>query len=244
VVRIAFEVAARQARSVQMTIARPSVMNMLDRLTLAAIVVAVTAAIALPARSLWMGVLDLALFGGLAIAGLKALGAIDEASRPSREGTAQVREASLKRRRLSHYVSPAWRGALMLAQTTALGLFAWRLLQPASDRRLLVPVMFALGAPVFTWLYEVWMRELVAGGNVATGDADAHRRRRIRQVFVLEIVLAVTCLAVGHALLDLNWDRHAGWGTGLSLAGACAGVVGCALAVSSELGRRRYRLVG
>jgi hypothetical protein len=244
VVRIAFAVASRQARSVQMAITRPIAMATLDRLTIVVLVPAVAAAVALPAPSFWMGVLDLALFAGLAIAGLRALGAIDEASRPAREGTAPVREASLKPRRLGDYVSPAWRGALILAQTTALGFFAWRLFQPASDRRLLVPVIFALAAPVFTWLYEVWMRELAAGGDVTTGDADAQRRRRIRQVFVMEVVLAATCLAVGHGLLDLDWNRHAAWGTGLSLAGACAGVVGCALAVSSELGRRKYQLVG
>lgn len=243
VVRIAFSVAARHARSVQMSIGRPPVMTLLARLTIAVAAAACAMALMLPAPSFWMGVLDLALFAALAPVGLKALGAIEEASHPAREATTGVREASLKPRRLGDYLPAAWSGSLILAEAAALGFFIWRLTLPAPDRRLFVPVMFAGAAMVFTWLYEVWQRELVTGGDVTTGDADALRRRRIRQVFAMEVALAVICFGVGHGLLDLNWDQHGTWGAGLSLAGACAGVVGCAFAVASGLARRRYRLV-
>ena len=243
VVRIAFSVAAQHARSVQMSISRPPVMKTLDRLTIVAAAAAFVLALVLPAQSIWMGVFDLALFGVLAAVGLKSLGAIDEASHPAREATTAVREASLRPRRLSDYLPAAWRGSLIFAEAAALGFFIWRLTPPGPDRRMFVPIMFAGAAVVFTWLYEVWMRELVTGGDVTTGDADALRRRRIRQVFAMEVVLAVTCLGVGHGLLDLNLDRHGALGAGLSLAGACVGVVGCALAVASGLARRRYRVV-
>jgi hypothetical protein len=203
VARIAFSVAARHARSVQMSISRPSVMTTLDKLTIVAVAVASVLALMLPAPSIWMGAFDLALFAVLAAVGLRALGAIDDISRPAREAGAPVREASLR-------------------------------------PRLWVPVMFALAAPVFTWLYEVWMRDLVSGGHVVGGDVELNRRRRIRQVFAVEAALAIVCLSIAHALLDLNWVQDAAWATGLSLAGAVVGVVGCALAVSSELARRRY----
>jgi hypothetical protein len=243
VVRIGFWIAAGHARSVPAPISRPAVMTTLDRLTAVSMAGAGALALALPAPSLWMGLFDLAVFGILAGVGLKALGAVEAISRPAREATAAVREASLRPRRLRDYVPAAWRVLLFSSQGAALAWFAWRLALPGADRRLLVPVMFALGAPVFTWLYEVWMRDLVARGHVATGDVEAQRRRRIRAVFVMEIVLAATCLGVGHALLDLDWDHQAAWGAGLSLAGAVVGVLGCALCVSSGLAVRRYRVV-
>jgi UDP-N-acetylmuramyl pentapeptide phosphotransferase/UDP-N-acetylglucosamine-1-phosphate transferase len=240
VVRIAFAVAAGQARSAQMSISRPRVMTALGWLTIVAAAVVCIVAALLPAPSIWMGVFDLALFAVLAAVGLKALGAIDEISRPAREASASVREASLRPRRLNDYVSVTWHGLLLLGQGAALAVFAWRLLMPVPDRRPWVPVMFALAAPVFTWLYEVWMRDLVSGGHVAGGDVESIRRRRIRLVFAAEAALAIVCLAVGHALLNLNWDQQTGWGTGLSLAGAVVGIAGCALAVASDLARRRY----
>jgi hypothetical protein len=215
-------------------------MTTLDRLTLVAVAVACVLALTLPAPSIWMGAFDLAVFAVLAAVGLKALGAIDDISRPAREAGAPVREASLRPRRLSDYVPVTWHGLLLLGQGAALAVFAWRLFLPAPDRRLWVPVMFALAAPVFTWLYEVWMRDLVSGGHVVGGDVELNRRRRIRQVFAVEATLAIVCLSIAHALLNLNWVQDGAWATGLSLAGAVVGVVGCALAVSSELARRRY----
>ena len=240
VVRIAFSVAARHARSVQMSVSRPPVMTTLDRLTIVAVAAASVLALVLPAPSIWMGAVDLALFVVLAGVGLKALGAIDDASRPAREAGTPVREASLRPRRLSDYVPVFWHGVLLLGQGAALAVFTWRLLTPFADRRLLVPVMFAAGSAVFTWLYEVWMRDLVSGAHVVGGDIELNRRLRIRLVFAAEATLAVMCLGVAHALLNLNWVQDAAWGTGLAIAGAVVGVVGCALAVSSELARRRY----
>ena len=243
VVQVAFAVASSQSRSVQRALPRPATVTALGRLTSGALVVAVVAAIVLAARPLMMAAIDVLLFAVLAGVGLEALGAIDRASLDARETTATVREASLRPRRLRHYLPTAWRASLIAAESAALGLFVWRVTLPASDRRLLAPIAFAAFAPVFTWLYEVWMREIAVGGDVATSDVDARRRSRIARVFAMEVLLAAVCLGLAHALLDLNWDQDAVWGATISLAGAVVGVAGCALCVSSGLLGRRYRIV-
>jgi hypothetical protein len=240
VVRIAFSVAARHAQSLTMAIARPPAMATLARFTWVAAGVVSILALVLPAPSIWMGVVDLAVFALLAAPGLKALGAIDDVSKLARQAEASVREASLRPRRLRDYLPVTWHGLLLLGQGAGLALFAWRLMLPAPDRRLLVPMAFALGAPVFSWLYEVWMRDLVSGGQVVSGDVELTRRRRIRQVFAAEAALAIVCLGVAHALLNLNWTENAAWGGVLAVAGAVVGVAGCGLAIASDLARRRY----
>jgi hypothetical protein len=158
------------------------------------------------------------------------------------EATESVRVASLQPRRLGDYVSPSWRATLFTVAALALASFVWRLMLPGADRRLLPSVAFAMFPCVFAWLYEVWMRDLAVGGESPTpGDADAARRRKIRAVFAVETVLVIGCLAVAHALLDVDWNRQALWAAAAALLGASVGVVGCALILSSGLARRRYR---
>ena len=48
-------------------------------------------------------------------------------------------------------------------------------------------------------------------------------------------------VTVGHTLLELDWIDDAGWVAVASVTGALAGILGCALALSSDLSRRRYR---
>ncbi len=60
------------------------------------------------------------------------------------------------------------------------------------------------------------------------------------RIFAVELTLAVGLVAAGHALLGSDWTRDGAWVAFASLAGAVLGVLGCALALSSELSRRRY----
>jgi hypothetical protein len=110
-----------------------------------------------------------------------------------------------------------------------------------------MPVTFNLSAPVFLWLYEVWMRNEISGQASAGGDertADDRRRRRVRQILLVEVMLVAGLMGVGHALLGLDWSQQ---GVSVSMgviAGSLLGVIGCALALASDLNRRRYRSVG
>jgi hypothetical protein len=160
-----------------------------------------------------MAAVDWALFAGLAIVALRTLSELAEAARPSVESTTEsVSVASLQPRRLGDYVSPFWRATLFTVAALALASFAWRLMLPGPDRRLLPPIAFAIFPVVFAWLYEVWMRDLGIGGESPTqGDAAAARRRKVRTVFAVETVLVIGCLAVAHALLDIDLNRHAVW---------------------------------
>jgi hypothetical protein len=244
VVHIAFLMARRHAREVRIPLVRPPVVRQLDWLTIAALVAAGAAALALSNRPRWLAVLDLAIFAVLAVAGLRSLAAIEENSRPARQVDSTVRVASLRPRRLADYVPRTWRAALITIEAAGLAAIAWRLTTPSPDRRLLVPLTFALSAVVFSFLYEVWMNELSNAGHVVderTGEAtpDAF----IRQVFAVEVFLVLSCLGVGHALLDLDWERHGVWGAAVALVGACVGVAGCAIAIASGLVSRRHRTV-
>lgn len=92
------------------------------------------------------------------------------------------------------------------------------------------------------WLYEMWMRQVVLGGETSdAGNADQRRHHAARRVFIVEVVLVCGFLVLAHALLDLDWQSHALWGAIGALAGAGLGVVGCALALSSTLAQREYR---
>ena len=76
-----------------------------------------------------------------------------------------------------------------------------------------------------------------------SGDAESARRRLIRRVFALETVLVFGLLALAHGLLDVDWIVTGAWAGTLSAIGGVLGVIGCALALSSELIIRRYRVV-
>ena len=242
VVRIVLTVATRHARSVGASLARPVKLRWMSRATAVALVAAAAAGVWFKPPSLGMAAVDWALFAGLAIVALRTLGELAEAARPSVEATESVRVASLQLRRLSDDLPPFWRTTLFTVAALALASFAWRLMLPGPDRRLLAPIAFAMFPVVFAWLYEVWMRDLAVGGESPTqGDAAAARRRRIRAVFAIEAVLVVGCLAVAHALLDVDWNHHGAWGAAAALLGASVGVIGCALVISSGLARRRYR---
>jgi hypothetical protein len=170
VVRIAWEIAARHAHSVQGPSARPSIVQSLGHLTVVVMAGVGIAAVILPAPSLWMTAVDLTAFAALAVVALRALHRIDQASRPAREVASAVRTAGLRSRRVSDYISPAWRVGMIGATSIGLTLFAWRLSVPTPDRRLITPLTFAIGAAVFAWLFSVWIRNLTTGGDALGGE--------------------------------------------------------------------------
>jgi hypothetical protein len=106
-----------------------------------------------------------------------------------------------------------------------------------------MPVTFILAAPVFLWLYEAWMRNEISGEAGVDGEREgfARRHRRVRRILAAEIILVTGLAGIGHALLGLDWNEQGLQATIGTIAGALLSVVGCALALSSELGRRRYQ---
>jgi amino acid transporter len=246
VVRIAFQIATRHAVLVQSPFPAPPAVARLTRATALVLPGAVVAAFLLTPPSRLMGVIDVAAFTFLAVFGLRALGEIDAASRPARELTSTERTASLRPRRLGDYLPLSARLAPFIIATAGLWVLGWRL-DALSSSRLFVPMSFILGAVVFLWLYEAWMREEISGdGSVGLHppDVEAGRRRRVRQIFAMEVILVAGLLGAGHALLGLDWAEETLRVTLATVSGAVLGVIGCALAVSSELNRRRYRQAG
>jgi hypothetical protein len=107
-----------------------------------------------------------------------------------------------------------------------------------------MPIACAVVALVFLVLYEAWIQGLVTGPAIENSvDSRSARLRWVRLVFVAEAVLVVTFVGLSHALLDLDWRSNAAWGGVLSLIAAALGVVGCALALSSDLVTRRYQQI-
>lgn len=241
VVRIALAVARWHARGVEVAFPTPPGVARLGALTLVGCAATTGAAFVLAPPSLALGAIELLCFLGLAVPSLRALGDVHEASRPAREVAATTRSASLRPRRLNDHVPLIWRLVPLTITIASLALFAWRLSLPGPDRRLLLPAAFALAAPVFVWLYEVWMREEVSGGSVVdVPSREASRLTKVRFIFAAELTLVLWLTLAGHALFDLDWSAPRRWAGFVVVASAVLGIAGCALAVSSDLARRRY----
>jgi hypothetical protein len=243
VVRIAAEVAKRHARAVNGAFLVPRSVGVLGRATVAAAFLIAVPALWLTPPSTLVGLLEVAGFVAMSVFGMRALRDISAANRSDREVAKATRVAGLRPRRSSQYLSLPWR-VLPFAVTCFGGaLFVYRLgWLPSSNRRLLVPVAFALFAPVFLWLFETWMRTEACGGRAADVPGDQGRsKRRVKGISVLESIVTFGFIGLSHALLNLDWSMHGGWGVTGILAGGLLGVVGCASAVSSNLGTRRYR---
>ena len=242
VVRLALGIASAHASAVGVPMTPPPAVARLTRATLVVLPLVTACGWLLAPPSLLMGALDVGAFILLSFIGFPALQRIDQESAPARTVKSAERLASLRPRRLDQYLPLPMR--LLPFIVTGLGviLLGWRLTTPMTDR-LLVPVAFILSAPIFVWLYEVCMRADVSGGEVIGVDesaADGSRRRRVRKIFAIELTLALGLMTAGHTLLGSDWSRDGAWVALASLAGAVLGVLGCAFAVSSELGRRRY----
>jgi hypothetical protein len=158
-----------------------------------------------------------------------------------RELRADVRVASLTPRRVSQYLPWASRLLPYAIAATGLLLLAWRLTVPLPTRELYVPVGFALAAAAFLFLYEVWIAGLVTGPVMANAPAEPELRARfVRTLQIVEVALIAIMLVVSHVLLDVDWTRHAGWAAAVALAGAVVAIIGCALALSSDILRQSY----
>jgi hypothetical protein len=209
----------------------------------------------LPLPSGWMAVIVAAAFVGLSALGLRALRELDAATHVARYVDSTTRTAGLVGRRRFHYLPSSWQILLFGATFAGLALFAWRIaIRMGADRRLWLPIAFALVAVVFLWLYEVWIHALVTGPAVAAGlearpsfdgsaDSDPVRRRFVRIVFATEAGLVVGFLALAHGLLGVDWTARGAWAAILLTTGGVLGVIGCALALSSDLLTRRYRVI-
>jgi hypothetical protein len=204
------------------------------------VVAAVTATIAtaLAAPSPWMLLVAGLGFAAPAVVALKVLGEIDDLTRPARQVSAAERAASLRPRRPGEYLPWSWR--LTSAGLAVLGAAAFvvRVSSGGTGRRVFIPGMFAVGAVIFLWLYEVWAHQVITGPIVADDEHDLHRI--VGRIFAMELVLVVVCLGAAHALLNLNWSSNGTLGAAIALGSGVVGVVGCALALSSELVGRRY----
>lgn len=155
-----------------------------------------------------------------------------------------TRAASLVPRRHRHYLPAYWRILLFGVTIAGLASFAWRVTIPSlSDRRLFLPVAFALIASAFLWLYEAWIHGLVTGPIVRDSNDDHERRRSIRMVFASEFILVAGFLALAHGLLDLDWSARGAWAAIAAVGGGVLGVIGCSLALSSDLITQRYRAI-
>ena len=241
VVRIPLAVARRHARGVGVAFPTPPGVARLGALTLVGCAATIGAAFVLAPPSLALGAIELLWFLVLAVVGLRVLGGVREVSRPAREVAANTRSASLRPRRLNDQVRLIWRLVPLTFAAAGVALFAWRLSLPGPDRRLLLPTAFALAAPVFVWLYEVWMREEVSGGSVNDDPSrEGSRLTKVRLIFAGELTLALWLTLAGHALLDLDWTAPRPWAGFVIAASAVLGIAGCALALSSDLARRRY----
>jgi hypothetical protein len=245
VVQIAHVVARRHVHALGDSVPTSRRTMLLGRATVAAAFPVVIFAVLLPAPSAMMGVIDLVVFGGLSVIGLLALGDLDTATWSARHVDIATRAASLAPRRHHHFLPWFWRILLFGATTAGLAAFAWRITTSSpGDRRLFMPIAFALVAIVFLYLYEAWIHALVKGPVVSDStDATHTRRRLIHMVFATESVLVISFLAGAHVLLTLDWTVHASGAAMVGVAGSVLGVIGCALALSSDLITRQYRVI-
>ena len=212
------------------------------RATTVAAAVATSIATLILAPSPWIAFAAGLGFAASAVVALRALGEIDDLTRPARQVSSAERGASLRPRRPGEYLPWAWRlmacGAALLGATA----FVVRASSGADDRRMFVPVMFAAAALVFLWLYEVWAHQVITG-PIVDGDAGT-LRRIVRRIFAMELLLVAVCLGTAHALLDFNWAADGVLGAAISLTGGVVAIAGCALALTSGLVGRRYETVG
>jgi hypothetical protein len=180
-------------------------------------------------------------FSAAAGSALKVLNEVDDLTRAARYVTAPVRAAGLTPRRFGEYVP--WSCRLAIASGAVLGAatLVLRASEAAGSHRLFMPVIFAIAAPIFSWLYTVWAHQVISGPVVA---ADAsHLRRIVRRIFTMEAVLVVVCLVTAHALLGFNWRANGALGAAIAVCGGAIAIAGCAVAIASGLIGRQYETV-
>jgi hypothetical protein len=191
-----------------------------------------------------MGFVDLIGFAVTSAIAWPVLAALDRASRAGRETPSPLRISFVRPRRVFEYASLVWRALALVASASGVLAMAVRVfLRDVDGRRLLVPVLFVLIAPVFAILHEVWLRQVVSEGAIAEDDdLEEQIRRDAAMVQRWGTVLVVAFVTLGHVLLDVNWLLQPGLAFSGALAGAVLGVVGCAHLLASDVMTRRYRM--
>ena len=150
VVRIALAVATRHAPAPVPTALAARTRVRLRRATVVTAGVVGAFAVVLPPASGWMAIISGVAFTGLSTLGLRALGEIDAATHAVRHLESATRTASLVARMHPTYVPRTWQLLLFALAIAALALLAWRITMPSDvDRRLFLPVAFALPALVY-----------------------------------------------------------------------------------------------
>lgn len=186
------------------------------------------------------------------------LGKIERVARssvqkPVADERANYRVASLRPRRVSNYLPLPLRVIGALICVVALVYAAVQISVAAPQTRLMMPIGYAAVAATFFFLYEVWIREEALGAQTLSSehtsgptpeDADSIRRRRVREIFLFQNILTLVFSVMALAAIGIAWESPNGWMTEavLAVAGAIVGGVGCAFALTSELGDRYLRL--
>jgi hypothetical protein len=157
-----------------------------------------------------------------------------------------VRAASLRVRRVSDYLRWSVQAVPFALVLAGAMLLAALIAQPASgDRRLFLPLGFALASVVFVLLYRAWMRDEVSLPAENAGDGRAfeevERGRTIRRIFAGQVALAGSLPLLSVGLLAVDWSSAAGPSVGIALSvlGGAIGVLGCAFVLASSVSRRR-----
>lgn len=186
------------------------------------------------------------------------LGKIERVARSSVQSQvagehAQYRAASLRPRKVSSYLPTPLRALGMLTCVVALVYVTAQISLAGPQARLTMPIGYATIAATFFFLYEVWIRGEALGAQTLGPDhtsgptpeeAESIRRRRVREIFLIQNILTLVFSMMALAAIGIRWESPDGWmiAAVLAVAGAIVGGVGCAFALTSELGDRYLRL--
>lgn len=186
------------------------------------------------------------------------LGKIDKAARASVQeqiagGDSQYRAASLRPRKLSNYLPLPLRVPGMLICVITLAYLIGQISVASPGLRLTMPIGYGAIAVIFFFLYEVWIRgealgaQALGSGNTSgptAEEAEWTRRRRVRQIFFLQITLTLFFSMMALVAIGIRWESPTGSTIGAltAVAGVLVGGVGCAFALSSDMGDRYLRL--
>jgi hypothetical protein len=188
------------------------------------------------------GAISLGLFVLLAVIGWPAMGRIEQASLDAlSEARPPLRRASLDPRGVGDVVPRLIRFASPLVIAIGAPLVLLRVLFPAAgQQRLIVPLTFAAAAVVFHVLYGIWIRREAESVLYFESEADdeawrQERRTRVLRLWRMQLGLVTINLSLALVLLSIDWSTEAGR-IAVSAAivlGGIAGVIGCAIAISS-----------
>ena len=138
-----------------------------------------------------------------------------------------VRTATLEPRHVVNYLPLAWRVADVVVTLACLG---WVIeVARTSSPRFMLFAYSGIGI-TFYLLYEAWIRQEVFE---VRAREEKDRRRRVRFIFVAQIILTISFLALAALSLRAEPGRVA-----LGVAATLIGTPGCALALSTGVQRR------